>query len=53
MGTMRNLNERAVDFSYGFNMNCPECNGVTGMTTEAYHREEHCAHSVPHGGRPR
>lgn len=42
-GLVRDLVERPVDFSYGYNMTCERCEGVSPLTADTYYREAHHA----------
>jgi len=41
---MPDLVERRVGFEYGYNMTCPDCPGITTLTSAEYYRECNDAH---------
>jgi ribosomal protein S27E len=44
MGAVYDLVERPVTFEYGYNMSCPDCPGITTLTSAEYYSERNKAH---------
>jgi hypothetical protein len=44
MGAVRDLVERPVTFEYEYNMSCPDCRGITTLTSAEYYSEPNEAH---------
>ena len=44
MGAVHDLEERPITFDYEYKMSCPDCPGITTLTSAEYYSEPNGAH---------